>query len=71
MEASLDAGTLVYLDLLKRDLAKIVDLVVPKTKEGRLNLMSTRQVGGISVTLGSGAHAYECRYCEVGRRDEC
>ena len=71
MEASLDAGTLVYLDLLKRDLAKIVDLVVPKTKEGRLNMMSTRQVGGISVTWSSGAHAYECRYCEVGRRDEC
>lgn len=44
LEASLDAGTLVYLDLLKRDLAKIVELVVPKTKEGRLNMMSTRQV---------------------------
>lgn len=30
--------------MIKRDLGKLVDLVVPFTKEGVLNLMSTNQV---------------------------
>lgn len=33
-----------YKELVKRDLAKVVDMVVPKTREGVLNLMSANQV---------------------------
>ena len=33
-----------YKGLVKRDLGKVVDMVVPKTKEGVLNLMSANQV---------------------------
>jgi hypothetical protein len=34
----------VYVALVKRDLGKIVDLVVPDNHEGVLNVMSTSQV---------------------------
>ena len=44
IESSVNAGTPIYLNLLKRDLPRIVDLVVPHSREGILNLMSTRQV---------------------------
>lgn len=33
-----------YKDLVRRDLAKLVEMVVPQTKEGVLNLMSASQV---------------------------
>lgn len=33
-----------YKNLVKRDLAKVVDIVVPQTREGVLNLMSANQV---------------------------
>jgi CTD kinase subunit gamma len=33
-----------YAVLVKRDLAKVVDLVVPQTREGVLNLMAANQV---------------------------
>lgn len=33
-----------YVALVKRDLAKVVDLVVPQTREGVLNLMAADQV---------------------------
>jgi CTD kinase subunit gamma len=35
---------LFYVDLVSRDLAKIVDYVVPEGRPGLPNLMSTRQV---------------------------
>ena len=41
-----DSSTqLPYNNLIKRDLPKIVEMVVPDTREGVLNLMSAQQVG--------------------------
>lgn len=43
-ETSYANGIAVYVDLIKRDLAKMVDLVVPEGQEGILNAMSSLQV---------------------------
>lgn len=44
-EASKPPQQQLYKNLVKRDLAKVVDMVVPDTREGVLNLMSANQVG--------------------------
>ncbi|KAH8923538.1 hypothetical protein BT69DRAFT_1350092 [Atractiella rhizophila] len=44
LDASAALSFPLYLTLVKRDLQKLVDLVVPATLDGLLNLMSTEQV---------------------------
>jgi CTD kinase subunit gamma len=39
-----DQGISSYVQYVARDLDKIVDLVVPNTRDGLINLLSTRQV---------------------------
>lgn len=39
-----------YKALVKRDLAKVVDMVVPQTREGVLNLMSANQVSSLPLS---------------------
>lgn len=42
-----------YAALVKRDLAKVVDLVVPHSREGVLNLMAADQVGAVFLLSSS------------------
>lgn len=39
-----------YVDYVSRDLARIVELVVPESREGVLNLLSAKQVSSDQCT---------------------
>lgn len=54
-------GTQPYPALARRDLAKIVEHVVPRTREGVLNLMSTEQVRPPSRCVHSCTSDARCR----------
>ncbi|GAA94921.1 uncharacterized protein L969DRAFT_105119 [Mixia osmundae IAM 14324] len=44
LDAALNSGITSYLESTKRDLGKLVGLVVPREREGILNLMSAKQI---------------------------
>jgi hypothetical protein len=45
-----------YIEYVRKDLPKLVDLVVPEGREGLANLMSTTQVGSILHIAHSGVN---------------
>lgn len=58
-----------YKEFVRRDLAKLVEMVVPDTREGVLNLMSTNQAswGGRTSRRARGADGCVNRFYDHGR----